>query len=189
MALCTPMSPMLNKCYRYPSIYDLGHLYQKTLEKCFDIDITNPYQLAQRLARSLSVEGILPMPNNTKTYIRTKSLYVHQKAALCFTSIGSELDFQAIIEDEEDHKRHYSTKTPYQSPSKEYILSSPPTGYKPVCVQLLARHGSRSLNGHDYDIQILQIWQLAKQKNLLTKIGEQLQEDIELFIDENNNVG
>jgi len=201
MALCTPMTPTLNeKSYQYyahPSIHEIRDVYQTTLKNVFDIDLTNHIQLAQRLARSLSVEGIIPMPNKIKTYSRTNSLFVHQygiksqcenhQKDLCFTAIENELDFQSIPE--EDNKRHYSTKKPYECPSKEYILSSPPNGYKPICIQLLARHGSRSLNGHDYDLQTLKIWQLAKQKNMLTTLGEQLKEDTELFMDANNHVG
>jgi hypothetical protein len=190
MTLCTPMTPALNeKSYQYyphPSIHEIRNVYQTTLKKVFDIDITNHIQLAQRLARSLSVEGIIPMPNKSKTYSRTNSLFVRQKD-LNFTAIENELDFQSIVE--EDNKRHYSTKKPYECPSKEYILSSPPIGYKPICIQLLARHGSRSLNGHDYDLQTLKIWQLAKEKNMLTSLGEQLKADTELFMNENNRVG
>ncbi|CAF4946077.1 unnamed protein product, partial [Rotaria socialis] len=63
-------------------------------------------------------------------------------------------------------------------------------GYKPICVQLLARHGSRTfINSHDYDRQTLQIWQVAKEKNMLTPLGEQLKEDIEWFMHENVRVG
>lgn len=193
MAVCTTMTPILteksSQCYHYSPINDLRDIYQTSLKQYFNIDISNPFQLVQRLARSLSVEGIIPMPNNhSKTYTRTNSLYIHhQKKEFPFKSIENDLDFQVIPE--ENDKRHYSTKTPYPCPSNECILSSPPMGYKPICIQLLARHGSRSLNGHDYDMQIIKIWQLAKENNLLTLLGEQLKEDIELFMEENNCVG
>jgi hypothetical protein len=201
MTFYTPIIPSLSEkssqYHPYPSLYDIRNMCQTTLKKILHVDITDHIQLAQRLARSLSVEGIIPMSSKTKSYSRTNSLFVHQYGIksqcenlgkdLCFTALENDYDFVSIPE--EDNKRYYSTKKPYECPSKEYILSSPPIGYKPICVQLLARHGSRSLNGHDYDLQTLKIWQLAKQKNMLTSLGEQLKEDTELFMDANNKVG
>jgi len=105
----------------------------------------------------------------------------------CFTATENELDFKSIPE--EDDTRYYSTKTPYKSPSKDYVLSSPPAGYKPICVQLLARHGSRTLTKHAYDCLTIQIWQLAKEKDMLTPFGEELKNDTELFMKENKRVG
>jgi hypothetical protein len=174
---------------------------QTTLKKVFDRDVINRIQFAERLVRSLSVQSTIPTSNTSKQYNRINSVFVRQceiksqceqsnkflQKDLCFTAIENDFNFQSIPED--DHKRHYSTKKPYECPSEKYILSSPPIGYKPICIQLLARHGSRSLNGHDYDLQTLTIWQLAKQKNMLTTLGEQLKEDTELFMDANNHVG
>jgi hypothetical protein len=164
-------------------------------------DISNCIPLVQRLARSFTAEDITPMPNLRKTYSRANSLFVGQfymkipskqsnqviSKDFCFTATENEFDFKSIPE--EDDTRYYSTKTPYKSPSKDYILSSPPTGYKPIGVQLLARHGSRTLTKHGYDCLTIQIWELAKQKNMLTSLGEELKNDTELFIKANNHVG
>jgi hypothetical protein len=167
-------------------------MYKTTMKKARHMDLTNRIQLVERLARSLSVEGVLPISKHTKTLSRTISLFGNQSPFeesndLCFTAIPNDLEYFSIPE--EDDKRYYSTKTPYPCPSDEHHLSSPPMGYKPIGIQLLARHGSRALNGHDYDLQVLIIWQLAKDINMLTNLGEQLKEDIELFMTENNRVG
>jgi len=196
MALCIPMMMALNErslsYYRYPSAHEIRTMRQTTAKKVRHVDLTNRIQLVERLARSLSVEGILPISKNAKTLSRTISLFENksqheQSNEFSFTGIPNESECLSIPE--EDDKRHYSTKKPYPYPSNEHRLSSPPMGYKPICIQLLARHGSRSLNGHDYDLQTLKIWQLAKEKNMLTSLGEQLKADTELFMNENNRVG
>ncbi len=198
MSLCTTIIPTLHEkspvYYRHPSLLEIRTMCQTTLKKVLDIDITNHIQFAERLARSLSVEGILPISINRKIYTRTNSLFVRQieiKSLLSkdfsFTATENEFDFLPIPE--EHDQRHYSTKKPYPCPGKDYRLSTPPNGYQPISIQLLARHGSRSLNGHDYDLETLQIWQLAKEKNMLTTLGEQLKEDTEVFMAANNHVG
>lgn len=80
-------------------------------------------------------------------------------------------------------------KKPYPSPSNDYQLSLPPPNYKPIGIQLLARHGSRSLNSHDYDMQTLRIWQIAKDSQMLTQLGKELKIDTDLFMFANNHVG
>jgi hypothetical protein len=202
MALCTTTNSTVTEkfisSHPHPSLHEIRNMCHLTLNKVLNMDITDRHQLVERLARSLSVEGIISKSNTAKTCSRTISLFVRQSGMksqleddvqtdLCFTTTENQFNFEPIIED--DDKRHYSTKKAYQCPSQEYILSTPPTGYKPVCVQLLARHGSRSLNGHDYDLEILKIWQLANEKNMLTSLGKQLQDDIKLFMDANNHVG
>jgi hypothetical protein len=169
----------------HPSLHEIRNMCHMTLNKVLNIDITDRNQLVERLARSFSVEGMIPISTTARTYSRTSSLFVRQSEIKTELE-ENELEFEAIIEDD---KRHYSTKKAYECPSPEYILSTPPTGYKPICVQLLARHGSRSLNGHDYDLETLKIWRLAKEKNMLTPLGKQLENDIKLFMDANNTVG
>ncbi|CAF2996359.1 unnamed protein product [Rotaria sp. Silwood2] len=141
------------------------------------------------------------LSNTVTTYIQPNNLFIPQpdinvqleqsKKAIqndiCSRVVNHKSD--SISVNNENHERHYSTKTPYKYSSEKYILSSPPTGYKPICIQLLARHGSRTLSSRDYDLETLTVWQLAKQKNMLTPLGEQLKRDIELFMHENNRVG
>ncbi|CAF0913886.1 unnamed protein product [Adineta ricciae] len=121
---------------------------------------------------------------------RTQSLGIQEEGHndLDSSKNENELDFSPITE-KDDSDRFYSTKTSYKSPTKDYTLSSPPSGFKPICVQFLARHGSRTLTSHSYDIQTLKVWQLAKERNMLTHLGEQLKEDIERFMKENNQIG
>jgi hypothetical protein len=198
MALCQTMETVLNEKFTqfnpYPSIEEVQNICYTTLKRALKIDHTNRHHLIKRLDRSLSAEGILSISNKATICNRTKSLYVRQsQLEQSNQSIEDDLNFTALrtndIVIEEESTRYYSTKTPYQSPSQNHILSSPPVGYKPVSVQLLARHGSRTLNSHDYDLQALKVWQLAKQRNMLTRLGEQLKEDIGLFMDANNHVG
>ncbi|CAF0764305.1 unnamed protein product [Adineta steineri] len=195
MALCTVPSFNLNiqydQCYPYQYLYDICNLYRLNFQNVFFINNDEHIRSLVGMNRRYSVQSVVPVINNKKTYNRAISLFVKQNEieSPVQHSIPKTLQFTSVEDEGDDNKRFYSTKTPYTCPSKEYVLSSPPTGYKPIGVQLLARHGSRTLNSHDYDVQTLKIWQLAKQKNMLTPLGEQLKEDTELFIGENNHVG
>ena len=197
MALCTTMSSAFNKTSlpHYPSsLHKLQQMYRKPWKQTatIDVDLTNRIQLAERLVRSLSVEGYLAHPEETRFYSRRISLIARQASydeteELFLPTISNDLSFFSTPLDDEN--RYYSTKKPYPCPSKGHCLSSPPHGYKPIGIQLLARHGSRALTNHNYDIELLQIWQLAKEKNLLTKLGEELEEDTILFTHANDHVG
>jgi hypothetical protein len=196
MALCIPMTLTSNDKSlphnRHLSPHEIRAMYKSTLKKVRHMDLTNRMQLVEKLARSLSVEGVVPITKCTKTLNRTFSLFGTQTSFdesndYLFSGISNDSQFFSIAE--QDDQRNYSTKTPYPCPSDGHCLSSPPMGYKPIGIQLLARHGSRALNGHDYDIQTLTIWRLAQEINMLTIIGEQLKEDTELFMEENNRVG
>ena len=194
MALCIPMTMNSNDKSlphnRHLSLHEIRGMYRSTLKKVRHMDLNNRMELVEKLARSLSVEGVLS--KRTKTLTRTFSLFGSQSSFdesndYSFSGISNDSQISSIPE--QDDQRNYSTKTPYPCPSNGHRLSSPPQGFKPIGIQLLARHGSRALNGHDYDIQILTIWRLAKEINMLTSIGEQLKEDTELFMEENNRVG
>ncbi|CAF0885776.1 unnamed protein product [Rotaria sordida] len=205
MALYTTINTSLNENstqdYPYQYLDKTRNMHLMTLKNVLNIDIINHIQLDERLARNLIAKGIILLANTATTYIRPNSLFIRQfdrkvqfeqskKAIqndLCSQFISNKSNIISVSN--EDYKRYYSTKTPYEYPSENYILSPPPTGYKPICVQLLARHGSRTLSNHDYDLETLTIWQLAKQKNMLTPLGEQLKEDIELFMHANNHLG
>lgn len=145
----------------------------------------NSKRLAQRLVRSLSVENENSLAKTTPLYQRTKSLYGKKKRQHA-KYLQKEFCFLAI---ETSSKRYYSTKKPYPFLFDQYALSHTPSNYKPICIQLLARHGSRSLNSHDYDLQTLRIWNLAKDNQMLTSLGKELKIDIELFMHANNHVG
>ena len=194
MALCTTMSSAFNDASLpyYPSA-SLHPMYRTSWKKsAVNIDLTDQMQLAENIVRSLSAEGILPLSTETTLYTRAISLLAQQTSyeeieESSSITICNDLQFFSILDD--DEHRYYSTKKPYPSPSKGHCLSSPPNGYKPIGIQLLARHGSRALTNHDYDIELLQIWQLAKERNLLTKLGEQLEQDTKLFMNANNLVG
>lgn len=93
--------------------------------------------------------------------------------------------FVHVFEDQ----RYYSTKQPYPDPANSHILSSVPEGFYPIGVELLARHGSRTLTNNNSDEETLRLWKIANEKNLLTEFGQQLKPDVQFFIEENNKVG
>ena len=67
---------------------------------------------------------------------------------------------------------HYTTKTPYVAPSERAAL--PPQGFRPLMVQLVARHGSRPLSSADDDDLSLQVWRQAQVEGALTPLGAAL---------------
>ncbi|CAM4773528.1 unnamed protein product [Rotaria magnacalcarata] len=87
------------------------------------------------------------------------------------------------------HKKYYSTKTPYKPPSSTVVLPPPPTGFELICVQIVARHGSRALEGRKYDKLTTELWKQAKEKKALTKYGEQFGDDLQHFIAVNDKLG
>ncbi|CAF4587312.1 unnamed protein product [Rotaria socialis] len=87
------------------------------------------------------------------------------------------------------HKKYYSTKTPYKSPSPTVFLPPPPTGFELVCVQIVARHGSRALEGRKYDRLTTELWKQAKEEKTLTKYGEKFGDDLQHFIAANDKLG
>jgi len=141
---------------------------------------------ADRLARSISIENENPSTKSNRIYQRTKSLYGKTRKKKRLNFIEKEFYFLSI---DCNIRRYYSTKQPYPIPTNNYQLSLPPSGFKPIGVQLLARHGSRSLNSHDYDLQTLRIWQIAKDQQMLTQLGKELKIDTDLFMFANNHVG
>lgn len=88
-----------------------------------------------------------------------------------------------------EQRSFYSSKTPYQPPPSTMYLQSPPIGFELICTQLLARHGSRSLEGTKYDYLSKALWEKAKLEGSLTALGEQFGEDLENFIKINDIIG
>ncbi|CAF3422379.1 unnamed protein product [Rotaria sp. Silwood1] len=198
MALYTTINTSLNEnstqTYSYQSSDEISSMRLMTLKKVLNIDIINHIQLDERLVRNLNVKDLILLPNIATTYVRQPDIKVQfeQSKKVIQNDLYPRMSINKsniLSVTNEDYKRHYSTKKPYAYPSEKYILSLPPTGYKPVGVQLLARHGSRTLSSRNYDLETLTIWQLAKEKNMLTSLGEQLKEDIELFMHANNHMG
>lgn len=180
--------------YSHLSFDEILSICLASLAKPLNTDIIHHIQSEERLAKDLTMKDFIVISKLAKILVQKS----HLKAKLeqskvvipddfCFTIAQNK---SSLIKDTDQyHKRFYSTKKPYEYSLKKNKCSSPPQGYKPVCVQLLARHGSRTLNSHDYDVQTLKIWELAKQTNMLTQLGEQLKDDIELFMHENNRIG
>lgn len=65
---------------------------------------------------------------------------------------------------------HYTTKTPYPAPTGQPELPVP-EGFRPLMVQLAARHGSRPLSSPDDDDLSLQVWRQAADEEALTPLG------------------
>jgi hypothetical protein len=87
------------------------------------------------------------------------------------------------------HKTYYSTKTPYKPPPSTLVLPLPPTGFELVCAQLVARHGSRALEGRKYDKLTMALWKQAKDEDALTEYGEKFGDDLRYFIAVNDKLG
>ena len=206
MALCSNITSDLNLQaighYPPPAMKHMHHLFSSSLRRVSSINMTSPGRLSQRLARSFSVEAPIHLPICKRAYSRMNSLSIRQssKKHRANRSIKEQIQYSPSIlhnlqplpltvEENNDAERHYSTKRPYPCPSQDHVLSAPPAGYRPIGIQVLARHGSRTLNSHDYDQRVLRIWNIAKQQNLLTTFGEQLREDTELFMKANDQIG
>ena len=87
------------------------------------------------------------------------------------------------------HTAFYSTKTPYKPPSSTLNLPPPPPEYDLVCAQIFTRHGSRALEGRKYDTLTKKLWIQAKEDNALTELGRQFGEDLQYFVDVNDQIG
>lgn len=83
----------------------------------------------------------------------------------------------------------YSTKTPYKPPSATLALPPPPPEYDLVCAQIFTRHGSRALEGRKYDTLTKALWIQAKEEDALTELGRQFGEDLQYFVDINDQIG
>jgi hypothetical protein len=194
MTLCTALNPSSNDAaaqqYPYSSFWELHQICESSFSAVLGFDRINHIQFIEGPNRSFSVENAVSMSSATSQSLRRNSFQVQQSEVKLQSNgpISDELSFDAVAE-EDSAQRHYSTKTPYRAPTQKHNLSSPPAGYKPVCVQLLARHGSRTLTSHDYDLQTLRIWHLAKERNMLTALGEELKADTERFMEANNLLG
>ncbi|CAF1352330.1 unnamed protein product [Rotaria sordida] len=86
-------------------------------------------------------------------------------------------------------KAFYSSKTPYKLPLLTLNLPLPPAGFESVCVQILARHGCRALEGRKYDKLTMTLWTQAKQEEVLTEYGRKLGENLQEFIAINDKLG
>jgi hypothetical protein len=87
------------------------------------------------------------------------------------------------------HKACYSSKSTYKPPSSALVLPSPPSGFELVCTQMIARHGSRALEGRKYDKLTMALWTQAKQEGALTEFGQKFGEDLRYFISVNDKLG
>lgn len=71
---------------------------------------------------------------------------------------------------------YYSTKTPYTPAQTSF--SAPPSGFKPVFTQIVARHGSRGLSSPKYDLAMYNVWLKAQADGALTPLGQSLGADL-----------
>ena len=87
-----------------------------------------------------------------------------------------------------DTRGHYTSKTPYEAPL-EHLLPTPPEGFQPLMVQMIARHGSRPLSSPDDDDLSLQVWNQARADGHLTPLGERLGSALEQLQDTHQRLG
>ncbi|MRW88998.1 histidine-type phosphatase [Duganella sp. FT80W] len=86
-------------------------------------------------------------------------------------------------------EQFYQTKTPYAPQQDSASYEAPPSGYRAVYTQLLARHGSRGLSSFKTDLALYNLWQLAAKENALTPLGRALGPDIEQMMQANALLG
>lgn len=75
-------------------------------------------------------------------------------------------------------ERYYQTKTPYQPQQDPSTYEAPPSGYNPIYVQMVARHGSRGLSSLKYDLAVYNMWKQAAADGALTPLGAKLGPDV-----------
>lgn len=64
-----------------------------------------------------------------------------------------------------------------------------PDGFEHVCTQLVARHGSRALEGRKYDQLTMALWEQGKIDGATTELGDLFGEDLKEYIRINDHVG
>jgi hypothetical protein len=72
------------------------------------------------------------------------------------------------------------TKTPYPTTEQQY--TPPPTGFTPVFVNYVGRHGARFFTKAGSDVAVLDVLQKANKSNALTSLGKQLLAMTQRFI-------
>lgn len=83
----------------------------------------------------------------------------------------------------------YGTKAVYEPFQDEDDYHNPPSGYEPVLLEHVSRHGSRLLSSKKYDDLLWQLWQIAHTSAGLTPLGEQLGTDLQEIIAVHEQLG
>lgn len=83
----------------------------------------------------------------------------------------------------------FHTKTPYTPQQDSASYEAVPAGFRPVYVQMLARHGSRGLTGYKTDGALYALWQQADKDDALTPLGRALGPDLLAMIRANALLG
>ena len=86
----------------------------------------------------------------------------------------------------DDH--YYANQTPYGNPATTSIRT-PPTGYKLVFLQNVARHGSRSQTNNDGEQRALAVWSAAANRGQLTTAGKLFDDDLKKFQAAESSIG
>lgn len=129
------------------------------------------------------------MSRRLRSHARTSAALV---AALAVFG-GALLPTTASASDQDDDVRTtgnlYGTKAVYEPFQDEDDYHSPPSGYHPVLVEHVSRHGSRLLSSKKYDDLLWQLWQIAHAGGGLTPLGEQLGADLQGIIAVHEQLG
>src|SRR5437764_1333319 len=109
-------------------------------------------------------------------------------AAICL-SIVAACTTITHARDDGGEDGYYATKTPYAPQQDAHDYEPPPAGFRPVFTQLLARHGSRSLNSARDIHAVKELLSLARRENALTELGRMLELQVASFEHANVTVG
>lgn len=82
----------------------------------------------------------------------------------------------------------YNKETPYGNATASPI-KVPPKGYKPIFIQNVARHGSRSLTSMLAEQRARKVWDDAEKQGALTPTGETFAKDLETFQEAERAIG
>lgn len=75
-----------------------------------------------------------------------------------------------------DQQGYRGTKTPY--PFKETSYTKAPSGYEPIFINYIGRHGSRHLSSSKYDKTLFELLDIAEKDGQITNLGKELKKEI-----------
>ncbi|MEU8263328.1 histidine-type phosphatase [Micromonospora sp. NPDC048999] len=109
-------------------------------------------------------------------------------AALVISSSGT-ASAAAVSGTTQPSATSYGTKLPYTPQQNSATYQAPPSGFKPVFTEHVARHGSRGLSSKKYDDLALQVWKKAKSENSLTDLGTEFGPAVQALMTANEKLG
>lgn len=102
---------------------------------------------------------------------------------------GCNSDSQTTTDTPTITEYQYSTKAVYTPQQSATTYQAAPMGFNPVFIELVARHGSRSLSSPKYDVLTKLVWEEAASQGALTSLGQTLGHKVDLVTAANEQLG